>query len=46
MHIGDKRAEQLIKLRPFYSLNDLTRISGIGDGRLSDIKKQGIACVN
>jgi competence protein ComEC len=46
IHIGDKRAEQLIRLRPFHSVNDLTRISGIGDGRLADIKEQGIACVN
>jgi competence protein ComEC len=45
IHIGDTRAEQLIELRPFHSVNDLTKISGIGDGRLSDIKEQGLACI-
>lgn len=45
IHIGDSRADGLITLRPFSSLDDLVRISGIGDGRVQDIKEQGIACV-
>jgi competence protein ComEC len=46
IHIGDARAEKLIELRPFHSIDDLTRISGIGPSRLSDIKEQGLACIN
>lgn len=45
-HIGEERAEQLIQLRPFSSIDQLTRINGIGDGRLRDIKEEGLACVN
>jgi len=46
VHIGEVRAEELISLRPFYSLDDLTRIKGIGDKTLEDIKKQGLAWVD
>lgn len=45
VHIGASRAEELIAKRPFTSLDDLLRITGIGQGRLGDIKKQGLACV-
>ncbi|WP_235848951.1 MULTISPECIES: MBL fold metallo-hydrolase [Bacillaceae] len=45
-HIGDARAAELIELRPFQSINKLTRITGIGSGRLNDIKEEGLACVN
>lgn len=44
IHIGPARAEQLIDLRPFNSVDDLKRISGIGDARIADIKAEGIAC--
>ncbi|GAE29668.1 MBL fold metallo-hydrolase [Alkalihalobacillus hemicellulosilyticus] len=44
-HIGEERAETLIELRPFESMEDLIRINGIGDGRLADIINEGIACV-
>lgn len=44
-HISEKRAEDLISLRPFQSLDDLMRIKGIGPARLDDIKEQGLACV-
>ncbi|MBU9712135.1 MBL fold metallo-hydrolase [Bacillus tamaricis] len=44
-HIGDARAEELINLRPFQSIDGLTRINGIGSGRLSDIIEEGLACV-
>lgn len=45
IHIGTARAEDLIDLRPFNSVDDLTRISGIGPARIDDIKAEGIACV-
>ncbi|WP_227935367.1 MBL fold metallo-hydrolase [Alkalihalobacillus deserti] len=43
--IGDARADDLIQLRPFNSVDDLNRIKGIGPGRVADIKDQGLACV-
>lgn len=46
VHIGLSRAWQIISLRPFVSVDDLTRVSGIGPSRLSDIKDQSLACVN
>lgn len=45
IHIGDARADELIQLRPFSSLDDLARIKGIGDQRVADIKVQGLVCV-
>jgi hypothetical protein len=45
IHIGDARANDLIILRPFSSVDDMDRISGIGLSRLKDIKDEGIACV-
>jgi len=47
-HIGDVRADELISLRPFSSVDDLERVKGIGgpgSKTLTDIKEQGIACV-
>lgn len=44
IHIGPARAEDLIELQPFQSVDDLTRISGIGPSRIADIKSQGLAC--
>jgi DNA uptake protein ComE-like DNA-binding protein len=44
VHIGPERAEQLISLRPFRSVDDMTRINGIGPARVADIKAQGLAC--
>jgi DNA uptake protein ComE-like DNA-binding protein len=43
IHIGETRALELISLRPFSSLDDLARIKGIGEKRVEDIKKQGLA---
>ncbi|MDT8860998.1 MBL fold metallo-hydrolase [Alkalihalobacillus sp. MEB130] len=43
-HIGPARAEELIQLRPFNSLDDMARINGIAAGRLADIKEEGLAC--
>lgn len=45
IHIGPERAEELVKLRPFTSVDDLSRIKGIGPKRLEDIKKQAKACL-
>ena len=45
MHIGGERAGQILRLRPFSSVDDLIRVRGIGPVRLSDIKAQGLACV-
>ncbi len=46
IHIGPERAAELIDLRPFSRLDDLTRIPGIGPARIADIKDQGIACMH
>ncbi|MFH1820585.1 MAG: lamin tail domain-containing protein [Candidatus Nealsonbacteria bacterium] len=45
VHIGEARAEKLISLRPFSSLDDLTRINGLSELRVNDIKKQGLAWI-
>jgi len=44
VHIGEARAKVIIEGRPWESLNELTRIRGIGAGRLQDIIDQGIVC--
>jgi len=46
IYIGEVRAEELILLRPFASLDELIKIKGIGEIYLSKIKEQGLACVN
>jgi competence protein ComEC len=45
IHIGTTRAQNLIDLRSFSSVDDLDRIKGIGPSRIEDIKAQGLACV-
>ncbi|RDW18820.1 MBL fold metallo-hydrolase [Oceanobacillus arenosus] len=45
IHIGPERAQDLIDLRPYGSVDELTRIKGIGPARIADIKNEGIACV-
>jgi competence protein ComEC len=45
IHIGPDRAQQILNLRPFGSVDSMERISGIGPARLADIKAQGVACV-
>jgi competence protein ComEC len=45
IHIGPARAEEMIRIRPFRSVDDMRRITGIADARLRDIKEQGLACV-
>ncbi|RKQ35910.1 MBL fold metallo-hydrolase [Oceanobacillus halophilus] len=44
IHIGPARAQELIERRPFESVDDLTRINGIGPARITDIKEEGLAC--
>ncbi len=45
IHVGPARADEIIKLRPFSSLDDLIRVSGIGEKTVADIKTQGLAYV-
>ncbi len=45
VHIGPARAVEIIKLRPFSSVDGLSRVSGIGPGWLQDIKVEGKAYV-
>ena len=48
IHLGPERAAQVVALRrerPFASVGELARVSGIGPGRVADITKQGLACV-
>jgi len=47
VQIGPSRAEQIIQLRqesPFYSLDDLSLVSGIAEGTVSQIREEGLAC--
>ena len=47
-HIGESRAKQIIALRGerlFSSVDELDRVIGIGPARVSDIKQEGLACV-
>ncbi|MGG0719301.1 MBL fold metallo-hydrolase [Robertmurraya massiliosenegalensis] len=45
IHIGPERAKDLIELRPYQSIEELTKINGIGQARVDDIKKEGLACI-
>ena len=45
IHIDVNRAQQIIDLRPFRSVADMTRIRGIAAARVADIQAQGLACV-
>lgn len=44
IHIGPARSQDLIQLRPYQSVDDLSKIKGIGPARIADILTQGIAC--
>jgi hypothetical protein len=44
-NIGDARAQSILSMRPFESVNDLVEISGIGPVTLQQIIDQGLACV-
>lgn len=43
--IGEALAEAIIDERPFETLDELTRVNGIGEGKLAGLKEQGLACV-
>jgi len=48
IHIGPERAGQIVQLRkekPFRTVDELVRVKGISTARLTDIKKEGLACV-
>ena len=45
IHIGESRAEELLRLRPFESLEHLSRINGIGPSRVDDIITENLACI-
>lgn len=45
IHIGEIRARELISLRPFSFLDELTKIKGIGEAKLRDIKEQNLAWI-
>ncbi len=45
INIGPSYSEQIIQLRPFESIEGLTRVSGIAETRLNEIKNEGLACV-
>lgn len=45
IHIGHEYAEQIINLRPFKTIDELTKVKGIGDSRLRDIIEEGKAFV-
>lgn len=44
IHIGPERAQQILRLRPFSSVDSMERIDGIGPKRLADIEEEGLAC--
>lgn len=47
VHVGIKTAQKIIDARPYSSVQDLSKVKGIGDGKyLQDIIDQGFACVN
>jgi competence ComEA-like helix-hairpin-helix protein len=43
--IGEVKAQAIIDTRPFSTLDDLIDVYGIGEITLSNIKSQGLACV-
>lgn len=45
IHVGPAIAQRIAEARPFQSVEDLLRVSGIGEQRLADILQQGLACV-
>ena len=48
VHVGGDRSRQIIEqrlIKPFSSLDELTRVTGVGPGTIEDIRRQGLACV-
>lgn len=46
VNIGSKRADQIINMRPISSMDQLAEINGIGFNHLTEIKNQGLICLN
>jgi len=44
--IGPATAQKIIDARPFDDVDDLDKVSGIGDVKVGDIKAEGLACVD
>jgi competence ComEA-like helix-hairpin-helix protein len=44
--IGPKKAQAIIDTRPYFSIDDLINVTGIGEKTLSKIKMEGLACVS
>src|SRR5699024_2132785 len=44
IHIGPARAQDVIDQRPYDSVDNLTKINGIGPARIADIENEGFAC--
>ncbi|UMZ74074.1 stalk domain-containing protein [Natranaerofaba carboxydovora] len=45
INIGEARAEEIIELRPFNSLDELDAVHGLADATIEEIKEEGIAYV-
>lgn len=45
VHIGEGRAQDMIDLRPFDTLDDLSSVNGLGPARIEDIIDEEIACI-
>jgi len=43
--VGEITAQKIIDARPFESVDDLMKVSGIKEAKLEDIKEQGLACI-
>ena len=43
IHIGPKRAQMIIDMRPFKDLYELSNVGGLGKFRMNDIIGQGLA---
>ncbi|WP_027960742.1 helix-hairpin-helix domain-containing protein [Halomonas halodenitrificans] len=43
-HVGPARAQAIISGRPWQTPSELARVSGIGEGRLNDIRASGLLC--
>jgi hypothetical protein len=44
--IGPATAQKIIDGRPYDNIDDLNRVKGIGETKMSDIKAEGLACVS
>ena len=45
IHIDEVRAPKVVSHRPYTSVDQLTRVKGIGPARLRDIRSQRLECV-